>query len=67
MLVWITTGMKFFRIVFFVVTAIGALAQDPTLSQEQIRDAFREAHFPDSEVEAFSRVVETRIADLKKI
>ena len=37
------------------------------LSGEQIRDAFRAAHFPDADVEAFSRVVETRIAELKKI
>ena len=49
MLVWITTGMKFFRIVFFVVTAIGALAQDPTLSQEQIRSLIRQSAEKDIE------------------
>lgn len=37
------------------------------LSPKQIRDAFRAAHYSDAEVEQFSRVVETRIADLKQI
>jgi len=37
------------------------------LSQRQIRDAFRAAGYSPLEVEGFSRVVESRIAELKSL
>ena len=37
------------------------------LSPKQIRDAFRAAHYPPEEVEAFSRVLESRIAQLAEL
>ncbi len=37
------------------------------LSQQQIRDAFRAAQYSDKDVEAFSRVVEDRISELRRL
>ena len=37
------------------------------LSPEQIRSAFRAAQYPPQDVEAFSRVLETRIAELRNL
>ncbi len=37
------------------------------LSAEQIRDAFRAGGYSPQEVEAYSRVVEQRIAQLEKL
>jgi hypothetical protein len=37
------------------------------LSPEQIRDAFRAAGYPPDEVEGFAKVVEGRIAELRKL